>query len=94
MPVLRLLKRSFSGVKIGVALYLVLRYKVAMNTLQNDQKQVTERPKGSAATISGVELMKIAKPIGAFGGSKDFILRSRNGELVAADTGDQGGGQN
>jgi hypothetical protein len=97
MPVLRLretfILRSECR-KIGVALYLVLRYKSVMNTLQNDQKQVTDRPKGSAATISGVELMKIAKPIGAFGGSKDFILRARNGELVAADTGDQGGGQN
>jgi hypothetical protein len=35
----------------------------------------------------------MGKPVGAFGGSKDFILRFRNGELVAADTGDQGGGQ-
>ena len=80
--------------KIGVARYLVVRYKVVMNTLENDQKQVTARPKRSAATISGVELMKMAEPIGAFGGSKDFVLRFRNGELVASDTGDQGGGQN
>ena len=65
-----------------------------MNTLQNDQKQVADRPKRSVATISGVEVMKMAEPIGAFGGSKDFVLRFRNGELVAADTGDQGGGQN
>jgi hypothetical protein len=38
--------------------------------------------------------MKRAKPIGTFGGVTDFILRFRKGELTAADTGDQGGGQN
>ena len=97
MPVLRLpvtfILRSECR-KIKVAFYLVLRYKVAMDTLKNDQKQVTDRPKRSAATIPGVELMEMAKPIGAFGGSKDLILRFRNGKLVAADMGDQGGGQN
>ena len=36
----------------------------------------------------------MAKPVGAFAGSKDFVLRFGNGELVVADTGDQGGGQN
>jgi hypothetical protein len=35
-----------------------------------------------------------AKPVGTFGGSMDFVLRIRNGKAVAADTGDQGGGQN
>jgi hypothetical protein len=33
-------------------------------------------------------------PIGTFGGSQDVILRMRNGTPVAANTGDQGGGQN
>jgi len=33
-------------------------------------------------------------PVGTFGGSKDFIVRIRNGSQVAANTGDQGGGQN
>ena len=33
-------------------------------------------------------------PIGTFAGSQDFILRVRNGKPVAANTGDQGGGQN
>jgi hypothetical protein len=59
-----------------------------MNALQNDQKQVT------SATVSAVDLKRTAKSIGTFAGSKDSILRFRNGELVAADTGDQGGGQN
>jgi hypothetical protein len=62
-----------------------------MNVLQNDQKQVTGHPKDSPATTSVFELMKMAKRNGLFG---DLILRFRDGELVAADTGDQGGGQN
>jgi hypothetical protein len=33
-------------------------------------------------------------PVGTFGGSQDFIVRIRNGSSVAANTGDQGGGQN
>ena len=33
-------------------------------------------------------------PIGTFGGSEDFIVRIRKGSPVAANTGDQGGGQN
>lgn len=32
--------------------------------------------------------------IGTFAGSQDVILRIRNGKPVAANTGDQGGGQN
>ena len=33
-------------------------------------------------------------PIGTFADSEEFILRIRNGKPVAANTGDQGGGQN
>ena len=33
-------------------------------------------------------------PIGTFAGSQDVILRIRNGKPVAANTGDQGCGQN
>jgi len=62
-----------------------------MNALQNDQKQVTSDSKDSTAKPSPFELMKKGKSIGPFG---DLILRFRNGELVPADTGDQGGGQN
>jgi hypothetical protein len=32
--------------------------------------------------------------VGTFAGSKDAVLRIRNGKPIAADTGDQGGGQN
>ena len=67
-----------------------------MNAVQNDQKSEpgTSYPKDSPITNSTAGLLKMAKPLGAFAGSKDFILRFRNGELVVADTGDQGGGQN
>ena len=65
-----------------------------MNTLQKDQKQGTNRPKESPAAISAVDLKRMAKPISTFAGSTDFVLRFRNGELVAGNTGDQGGGQN
>jgi hypothetical protein len=64
-----------------------------VNALQNDQ-QGTSHPKDSPISVSAVDLMKTAKPIGTFAGSKDFILRFRNRELIAADTGDQGEGQN
>jgi hypothetical protein len=67
-----------------------------MNALQKEQKQVTSHSKDSPATVSlsAVELKRTGKPIGTFAGSKDSILRFRNGESVAANTGDQGGGQN
>ena len=65
-----------------------------MSAQQNDQKQATSHSQDSSATISAVDLMSMAKPIGTFAGSKDSILRFRSGELVAADTGEQGGGQN
>jgi hypothetical protein len=62
-----------------------------MNALQNDQKPVTNRQDQSPATTSVFELLKLAQPVGPCG---DLVLHFRNGELVAADTGDQGGGQN
>lgn len=39
-------------------------------------------------------LQSISEPVGSFGGSEDRIIRIRNGQLVAADTRSQGGGQN
>ncbi|MGA8659661.1 MAG: hypothetical protein WB586_26360 [Chthoniobacterales bacterium] len=39
-------------------------------------------------------LLRMAKPIGTFAGDGDFILRIRDGKVTAANTGDQGGGQN
>jgi hypothetical protein len=65
-----------------------------MNTLQHDRKQGTSQSKGTPPNIFAVDLIKMAKPIGTFGGLTDSVLRFRNGVPVAADTGDQGGGQN
>ncbi|HXM01577.1 MAG TPA: hypothetical protein VN939_03180 [Chthoniobacterales bacterium] len=39
-------------------------------------------------------LQSISEPVGSFGGSEDRVFRIRNGQVVAADTGGQGGGQN
>jgi hypothetical protein len=33
-------------------------------------------------------------PVGTFAGTKDFIIRVRDGQPAPANTGDQGGGQN
>jgi hypothetical protein len=46
------------------------------------------------ATAALPEFSGAVTPVGTFGGSIEFILRIRNGKPVAADTGDQGGGQN
>ena len=62
-----------------------------MNALQNDQKQGAARQQESPAPPSIFELLKMGQPVGPVG---DIILKFRNGELVPADTGDQGGGQN
>ena len=62
-----------------------------MNAVQNDQNQVTHRQQEPASTTSVSELLKMGKRVGPCG---DIILKFRNGELVPADTGDQGGGQN
>jgi hypothetical protein len=32
--------------------------------------------------------------VGAFGGEKDQVVRTRHGKPIPSDTGDQGGGQN
>jgi hypothetical protein len=65
-----------------------------MNTLQLDHKQGTGQSKDTPRKIYAADLIEMAKPIGTFGGLTDIILRFRNGVPVAADTGDQGGGQN
>jgi hypothetical protein len=62
-----------------------------MNAVQNDHNQVAHRQDESSTTTSIFELIKMGQPVGPCG---DIILKFRNGELVAADTGDQGEGQN
>jgi hypothetical protein len=44
----------------------------------------------STAAIS----LEECAPIGTFAGTKDFVVRIRDGKPAAANTGDQGGGQN
>jgi hypothetical protein len=40
------------------------------------------------------EIVSLGTPIGTWGGSKDVLLRIRNGKAVAANVAGQGGGQN
>jgi hypothetical protein len=65
-----------------------------MNAQQIEKNLVTSGLASREATASKPKFSGAAKPVGTFGGSIDFILRIRNGKPVAADTGDQGGGQN
>ena len=65
-----------------------------MSVQQEDQKPKTNNQNEAPLTASIARLVTMMKPIGTFAGREDFTLRIRNGELVAGDTGDQGGGQN
>jgi hypothetical protein len=53
---------------------------------------------GSQSRPSGIfsldQLEEMGVPIGTFGGSHDFVVRIRDGALVSANAGSQGGGQN
>lgn len=61
-----------------------------MNVIQTGPKPVPESNDGLKDRFPREEFV----PIGTFAGSQEFILRIRNGKPVAANTGDQGGGQN
>jgi hypothetical protein len=65
-----------------------------MDVQQIEKNLATRGLANRAATATPPEFAGAVKPVGTFGGSIDFILRIRNGKPVAADTGDQGGGQN
>jgi len=62
-----------------------------MNVQQDNQNRTKER---KDTPLLPTDLFKTRSPIGSFGGTQDFVIRIRNGKLVAANTGDQGGGQN
>jgi hypothetical protein len=64
-----------------------------MNTVQKDQRPGTRR-EDPLIKDSAPELKNMAKPVGNFAGGTDFVLRFHDGDPVATDTGDQGGGQN
>ena len=61
-----------------------------MNIVNNVRESGTKKDDKLRDNTSPEELV----PVGTFGGSEDFIVRIRNGSSVAANTGDQGGGQN
>jgi hypothetical protein len=61
-----------------------------MNAVKTDSKSVMEQSDGLKNKLPLEEFV----PIGTFAGSQEFILRIRDGKPVAANTGDQGGGQN
>ena len=59
-----------------------------MNVQRDHQNRTKDTP------LPPIDLLKTRTPIGTFAGPQDFVIRIRNGKLVAANTGDQGGGQN
>jgi hypothetical protein len=61
-----------------------------MNAVQRGLESVAPHGDRHKDTFSLEEFV----PIGTFADSQEFILRIRNGKPVAANTGDQGGGQN
>ena len=61
-----------------------------MNAVQSDVEAVAPHGDSLKDTFPAEEFV----PIGTFAGSQEFILRIHNGKPVAANTGDQGGGQN
>jgi hypothetical protein len=62
-----------------------------MNVQQDDQNRTKE---WKDSPLPAINLLEMRTPIGSFAGPQDFLIRIRKGDLVAADTGDQGGGQN
>jgi hypothetical protein len=65
-----------------------------MNTPSSDQTVRTKEQGAGADAGDRSTLESISAPIGTFAGSEDRIVRIRKGQIVPADTGDQGGGQN
>jgi len=64
-----------------------------------DHKTSSQPPVASSESrLSGMfsleQLKEMGVPIGTFGGSHDFVVRIRDGVLIAANAGTQGAGQN
>jgi len=57
----------------------------------NENKTIKEGL-SDAAVLSALESLPL--PIGTFAGSEDRIVRIRNGQIIPADAGSQGKGQN
>ena len=67
-----------------------------MNTIGRNEaaganQSQTQEP---VPAVNELALESLSKPIGTFAGVTDRIIRVRNDRPIAADTGDQGGGQN
>jgi hypothetical protein len=67
-----------------------------MNTIGGNETAGANQSQNqeSVPAVNEGTLETLSKPIGTFAGVTDRIIRVRNGGPVAADTGDQGGGQN
>jgi hypothetical protein len=66
-----------------------------MNGEMNNKAPVsTSNNDRLVTTMTLDELLALSTPVGTFGGSRDILLRIRNGKPVASNVGSQGGGQN
>ena len=66
-----------------------------MNIEKTSKTPMTTAGEDRPVKIGSVEeIMALGTPVGTWGGSKDILLRIRNGDRVAANVGGQGGGQN
>ena len=65
-----------------------------MNTEQISKPSATTDSSKFAKAISLEELAAIGTPSGTFADTTDIVIRIRNGKPIAANAGDQGGGQN
>ena len=65
-----------------------------MITQNIEQTVLTHQHREHRRTDSSERLEFIRVPVGSFAGTLERIIIVRDGEVVAADTGDQGGGQN
>jgi hypothetical protein len=65
-----------------------------MNTEQISKPAPTTSGTEFSQTISLDELAASGTAMGTFADKTDFVVRIRNGKPIAANTGDQGGGQN
>jgi hypothetical protein len=65
-----------------------------MRTENIEQTVLTRLHPAHRRTDSSERLEFIRVPVGGFAGTLERIIIVRNGQVVPADTGDQGGGQN
>jgi hypothetical protein len=59
-----------------------------------EEAVLAQSKKPSADVSLRPDVLALCKPVGTFAGTEDLILRVRNGQVVAVDSGDQGDGQN